>query len=168
MISCDYAVTMARYNSWQNNQLHEILQAFDPPELTRDRGAFFGSILKTLSHLVWGDSIWMSRFDGGAGPLGGIADSTVLCADLGSWWHLREPLDRRMRHWAESLDDVSLAADLTWYSGAVEGEVTKPLALLVAHVFNHQTHHRGQIHAMVTACGSKAPVSDLFLMPETI
>jgi len=56
--------------------------------------------------------------------------------------------------------------NLTWYSGAADREVTKPMALCVAHFFNHQTHHRGQLHAMLTADGMEAPVSDLFLMPE--
>lgn len=168
MITRDYPVTMARYNAWQNSQFEGFFQTLDPAELTRERGAFFGSILKTLSHLVWGDTIWMSRFDQGPGPSGGIADSTSLIPDLAGWRTARRLLDRRIQDWAEALGDDALAGDLTWFSGAAGREVSRPLAQLIVHFFNHQTHHRGQIHAMLTASGSNAPVSDLFLMPGEI
>ena len=165
MIDAGFAVEMARYNRWQNSQLDGFLEALPAEELSRDRGAFFGSILRTLSHLCWGDHIWLSRFDGGSPPPVGAGDSVTYVTDLGGWRALRQTLDARMLVWAEGLTDAALAGDLTWHSGAAGREVTKPLGLLTVHFFNHQTHHRGQVHAMLTATGSKAPVSDLFLMP---
>ncbi|MCB1340661.1 MAG: DinB family protein [Pseudooceanicola sp.] len=164
MIDAAYAVTMARYNRWQNSQLQGFLERQPAGELVLERGAFFGSILKTLSHLCWGDHIWLSRFDGGSAPPVGAAESVSYAGDLDAWVRLREELDARILTWARGLGDLS--GDLTWYSGAAGREVSKPLAELIVHFFNHQTHHRGQVHAMLTATGSKAPVSDLFLMPE--
>lgn len=166
MISRDYCVTMARYNRWQNKQLEGFLQALPTKELTRNRKAFFGSIMATINHLYWADHIWMSRLDGGDGPGGGIADSTALFPTLAAWSAERFRMDGRIRLWADKLDNIDLKGDLTWYSGAAGREMTLPLARVVVHVFNHQTHHRGQIHAMLTAAGSKAPVSDLAFMPE--
>ena len=165
MIDRAYCETMARYNVWQNNQLEACLQVLPLEELTRERGAFFGSILATLNHLLWGDLIWMSRFDGGARPEGGIGDSTDLCPTLGAWSAERFRTDGRITLWAEAVSCVDLQGDLTWFSGAAGREVSRPMALCVTHMFNHQTHHRGQIHAMITAAGGTAPVTDLFLMP---
>ena len=168
MIDRNYCLTMARYNRWQNKQLEELLQPLSWDELTRDRGAFFGSIMQTLSHIYWGDWIWMSRFDGRPGPgMDGRAGLTLF-PTLATWSADRFRMDGRISLWANRLDTVDLTGDLTWYSGSSGREVTKPLALLVVHFFNHQTHHRGQVHAMLTATGSKAPVSDLFLMPEDV
>ena len=67
----------------------------------------------------------------------------------------------RVRGWAEKLDPTWLEGDLTWFSGAAQREVTKPKGLLVAHMFNHQTHHRGQVHCMLTQCGAKPGATDL-------
>lgn len=166
MIDHDFCLMMARYNAWQNRQLTNIVEAMPLAELTRDRGAFFGSILGTLNHLLWGDLIWMSRFDGGPAPEGGIAESRDRHPTVGSWSAERFRTDGRILRWAEGLHNVDLRGDLAWYSGAAGREVSKPLAQLVVHFFNHQTHHRGQVHAMLTAAGREAPVSDLFLMPS--
>jgi uncharacterized damage-inducible protein DinB len=166
MIDRDYCVVMARYNAWQNRQLTDLLEALDPIELTRDRKGFFGSVLATLNHLLWGDQMWMSRFDGGSAPNGGIAQSTTLHPTLGTWDAARFQMDGRIKLWAAALTNVDLKGDLTWFSGATGRDVTRPLARCVVHMFNHQTHHRGQVHAMLTAAGSPAPVSDLVFMPE--
>lgn len=166
MITREYCIEMARYNAWQNNQLHDILNGLTPEQLCRDHRAFFGSIIGTASHLVWGDAIWMSRFDGGKAPVVGIPDSAAQYGDLAGWWAARESLDARIQHWAAAVETQWLQGDMTWFSGAMGREVTKPRNVCVTHMFNHQTHHRGQIHAMLTASGAAAPVSDLFYMPE--
>ena len=168
MIDRDYCVTMARYNRWQNDQLEKLLGGLETAEVTRDRGAFFGSMLGTLNHLLWGDMTWMSRFDGGPAPDLPALESTRMCPTLAAWSAERFRLDGRITHWVKSLHSVDLAGTLTWYSGSAEREVTAPMGGLVVHFFNHQTHHRGQVHAMLTATGSKAPISDLFLMPDQI
>ncbi len=167
MINVGYVRQMARYNSWQNKQLIAALDAMDEAELRADRGAFFGSILATANHLLWADQMWMSRFDPSVdAPVGGIVGSVKLTPTIRVWIGARGILDGKIRFWAQGVRNIDLTEDLTWYSGAVDQTMTKPLALCVMHFFNHQTHHRGQIHAMLTAAGQTAPVSDLALMPE--
>lgn len=156
---------MARYNTWQNRSISAAAEGIGEEERRRDRGAFFGSIHATLSHLMWGDHMWMSRFDGWEKPGAGIQSSSWV----DGWAELkskRRISDARIVHWAERVTDAWLAEDVTWRSGAAGGEVTKPRWLLVTHFFNHQTHHRGQVHAMLTAAGAKPGDTDLFLMPE--
>jgi uncharacterized damage-inducible protein DinB len=75
-------------------------------------------------------------------------------------------MDARILRWAEGLNAVDLKGDLRWYSGALGCDMVKSIDLCITHFFNHQTHHRGQIHAMLTAAGATAPVTDLFIMPE--
>ena len=166
LITPDYVLTMARYNVWQNKQMKAALEGLGAKALTEDRGAFFGSIFATANHLLWGDWIWMSRFDGGEGPGGGIPDSTATTASFSEWAIARFRMDARILRWAEGLSAIDLTGNLRWYSGALGAEMEKPLPLLVAHMFNHQTHHRGQIHAMATAAGVKGWVSDLGFMPD--
>jgi len=166
VITADYCRIMARYNAWQNRQLNDILDGQPLDMLTKDRGAFFGSILGTLNHLLWGDQMWMSRFDPSVDtPSVGIPDSVDIHPTLGAWSAARFHIDGKISHWAASVRTVDLTGDLQWYSGAAGREVNRPLATCVAHMFNHQTHHRGQVHAMMTAVGLSAPVTDLFLLP---
>ncbi|PIE13786.1 MAG: damage-inducible protein DinB [Rhodobacterales bacterium] len=166
MIGPEYCLTMARYNAWQNKQVQKSLRGMESAALTEDRGAFFGSILGTLNHLLWGDALWMSRFDGGEAFGGGIPHSTELTQTAHDWAVERFRLDSRIILWAEQLTSVALSGNLTWYSGAIEQDVTRPLVTCVVHMFNHQTHHRGQVHAMLTAAGVSAPVTDLPFMPQ--
>ena len=166
MITPDYCRTMARYNAWQNNGIRKIVDVMDEDALRLDRGAFFGSILGTLNHLLWGDQLWMSRFDGGDGPTMSIPESVNLTPSPSIWFAERFRTDGRITEWARQLTAVDLTGDLTWFSGAMNQTVTRPFAFCVTHFFNHQTHHRGQIHAMLTAAGQQPQDSDLFFLPE--
>lgn len=168
MIGPAYPRQMARYNAWQNRQIHAALDGASLDDLRADHGAFFGSILGTLSHILWADRIWMSRFapDLVGAPEGGIEGSPELCPTLAVWSAERFVTDAAIARWADKLHALDLTGDLTWHSGALGREVSKPKALCVVHMFNHQTHHRGQLHAMMTRAGFHAPVSDLFAMPE--
>lgn len=162
----DYCVTMARYNAWQNRQLRAAFEGLPDAELRKERGAFFGSLLATANHLVWGDRFWLARFGVGEPPEGGIRDSVDLHPTAAAWAAERYRTDAKLLSWAEKLDAVDLRGNLTWFSGSLGREVSKPLDLCIVHFFNHQTHHRGQIHAMLTAAGVEAPASDLVFMPE--
>ncbi|WP_259274280.1 DinB family protein [Sulfitobacter mediterraneus] len=167
MITPDYVKVMARYNLWQNSQLYSILKQMDDAELERDRGAFFGSIKGTLNHLLWGDLLWLSRFAGGDFPKIESASQFVdLYKPISIWSSERFRCDNRIIAWAESLKQIDLLGELTWKSITMDKAVKTPLSLCITHYFNHQTHHRGQVHAMLTAAGQKAPVSDLLFMPE--
>lgn len=166
MISPDYCQTMARYNAWQNKGMMEGMSAITPADLAMDRQAFFGSIFATANHLLWGDRLWMSRFDGGPAPEVEGADSVRLHAQLQGFLEDRQSTDARINRWAQGLSEAQLSGPLTWYSGLSKRELSKPKAMCVTHFFNHQTHHRGQIHAMLTAAGYKPDDTDLVLMPE--
>ena len=166
MITRELCAEMARYNAWQNANLYGAAAGLSDAERRRDRGAFFGSIHRTLSHLLWGDSVWMSRFDGWEKPEVAIADSGGFEPDWERLRTRREAADARILDWAGRVDPAWLASDATWYSGALGREVTKNAGLCVAHFFNHQTHHRGQVHAMLTAAGARPAETDLFAMPD--
>ena len=166
MISPEYCRTMARYNAWQNSQLSGLLETMDEAGLRRDRGAFFGSILGTLSHLAWGDALWVSRFDGGEAFALGGEQSAELFAGFAAWAVARRDLDARISGWAQNVKGAELQGSLQYYSGVMGRKMSKPMGLCVLQLFNHQTHHRGQVHAMMTAAGWEAPVSDLPFMPD--
>jgi len=166
MIDAAYVQRMARYNRWQNENLYGVADRLSDAERRQERGAFFGSIHKTLSHLLWADRVWMSRFSDWPKLSVGIAGSVSLYPDWENLKQERAGVDAKLVGWADALDPPWLAGELTWFSGAVRAEVTRPVWQLVTHFFNHQTHHRGQVHAMLTQAGGKPHDTDLFVMPE--
>ena len=166
MMTPELCAAMARYNAWQNANLYGAAEGLSDAERRRDRGAFFGSIHATLSHLLWGDSVWMSRFDGWDKPDVAIRDSAAFEPDWERLRARRTEADARIADWAGRVDPAWLGSDATWYSGALGREVTKNAGLCVAHFFSHQTHHRGQVHAMLTAAGVRPGDTDLFAMPD--
>jgi uncharacterized damage-inducible protein DinB len=168
MISPGWCHIMARYNAWQNKNLLGAAEALGEAGRKADRGAFFGSIQGTLSHLLWGDLIWLSRLADSAPPQGGIKDSAALFPDWAPYLREREATDRRLLDWTARLSETDLEGDLTWFSGAIGREITKPRALCAMQLFNHQTHHRGQVHAMLTAAGARPGDTDLPFMPDEI
>jgi uncharacterized damage-inducible protein DinB len=165
MIELGYVRRMARYNRWQNENLYGVADTLSDEERRRERGAFFGSIHRTLSHLLWADRIWMSRFTDVARPEGGIPESGSMYPDWDGLKRERAGFDARIVAWAEALDPAWLAGDLTWYSGSAKRGLTNAKWLLVTHMFNHQTHHRGQVHCMLTQAGGKPDVTDLPRLP---
>jgi len=165
MIDPDYVQCMARYNRWQNDNLYAIADALSEAERRREREAFFGSIHATLNHVLWADRIWMSRLAGVPSPRGGIPESVSLYDDWGELKQERKAFDAVVIDWADRLDGASLAGELAYYSGAIKSHLRKPKWVLVTHMFNHQTHHRGQVHCMLTQAGGKPGDTDLPFMP---
>lgn len=166
MITKDYAITMARYGAWQNAGLMAAAGGLDDAERRAERGLFFGSIMGTMNHLLWGDQLWLHRFAGTDRPrAGSIAQSRELCASWDELTAERVRMDRVIQAWADDLDPTWLDGTFTWFSGSSGRDITRPSALLVVHLFNHQTHHRGQIHAALTAAGCRTAVTDLPFMP---
>ena len=166
MIDGAYVQRMARYNRWQNENLYGVADKLSDDERRCERGAFFGSIHKTLSHLLWADCIQMSRFTDVPRPSAGIPESVSLYSDWQALKDERARFDGTIVDWADALDPSWLAADHTYYSGAAKRELTKARWVLVAHMFNHQTHHRGQVHCMLTQAGGRPSDTDLPFMPE--
>ncbi len=168
MITAEYCQTMARYNRWQNTSLYREADGLSSDERQQNRGAFFGSIQNTLSHILWGDTMWMSRLDGAPPPdtrISGNGRFTVGWDDLKV---MRIDADAKIAEWAGRITDDELARDITWQSAFEKSGMTHPFGLLVMHVFSHQTHHRGQVHAMLTAAGATPDATDLPFMPDEI
>jgi len=167
MLTADYVALMARYNAWQNVQITRAIDGVSRHVLTKDHGAFFGSILGTLNHILWADRMWLSRFGvEDTRPEGGIAESTTLTPTGVAWSAERFTTDGRIKAWAGRVHSIDLTGDLVFYSGALGAEITRLMAACVVHFFNHQTHHRGQVHAMLTRAGLPAPITDIPFMPE--
>jgi uncharacterized damage-inducible protein DinB len=159
-----YVRTMAAYNAEMNRRIYAAAGRLSDAQRREARGAFWGSIHGTLSHLVWGDQAWMSRFDGAPPPSVKIKQSAAMVEDFAELERLRVAADGRISDWASRVDDAWLAQDLVWFSQAAQQELRAPRGFAVAHFFNHQTHHRGQVHAMITACGEQTGDTDLFLV----
>jgi uncharacterized damage-inducible protein DinB len=169
MITPSYVRTMAAYNSEMNRRLYAAASRLSDDERKRDRGAFWGSLHGTLVHILWGDGQWMSRFDGWQRPPAPIKQSNHFIVDWDELCANRVEADAKIEDWARRVDDAYLARDMTWFSSAAQRAVSAPYRLLVTHFFNHQTHHRGQAHALITAAGERTSDTDLFIVqPQMI
>jgi uncharacterized damage-inducible protein DinB len=164
MITPAYIRTMAEYNAEMNRRLYAAAARLSDAERRLPRGAFWGSIHGTFNHLLWGDQQWMSRFDNWPKPEVAIKQSAGVIDDFEVLRDMREKADADISRWAAQVEKAWLAEDLVWFSGAAGREVRAPKRLLVTHFFNHQTHHRGQVHAMLTAAGQQTGDTDLFLL----
>lgn len=169
MVTPSYVRTMAAYNAEMNRRLYGAAGQLSETDRRAPRGAFWGSIHGTLVHILWGDHQWMSRFDSWPRPATPIKESDRF---IDSWVELcaaRAKADADIARWAGKVDEAWLGEDLMWFSGAAQREIRAPKRLLVAHFFNHQTHHRGQAHALLTAAGQATGDTDLFLVvPQMI
>jgi uncharacterized damage-inducible protein DinB len=168
MITPAYVRTMAAYNVEMNRRLYGAAARLSDAERREQRGAFWGSIHGTLTHILWGDRQWMSRFDAWPRPTTPIKESAGMIEDFAQLSAEREKADADISSWAAKVGDAWLAENLTWFSGAANREVTARKGLLVTHFFNHQTHHRGQAHEMLTAAGQETGDTDLFLLIPAI
>lgn len=165
MIQPGYLQLMARYNRWQNDSLYGAASTLSDDDRRKDRGAFFNSIHATLNHILWADMLWMSRLAGWEAPGVAMADSARLHEDWETLRAARQATDPRFIEWADAITQDQIDGDLIYHdtSGA---ERRRNRALCLMQVFNHQTHHRGQVHAMLTAAGAKPDDTDLQFMPE--
>jgi uncharacterized damage-inducible protein DinB len=166
MITPEYARTMARYNEELNRRIYGAAQRLSDEQRRSDEGAFWKSIHATLSHLYWADRIWLSRFGASQAPDVPIAQSGTMIEDFNTLWTERQALDRTIVAWADAMTADEIEGTLSWYSGAAGRQMSKPRALLIMQIFNHQTHHRGQVHALITRFGEKTGDTDLpFVLP---
>ncbi|MEM0984797.1 MAG: DinB family protein [Pseudomonadota bacterium] len=168
MIDHEHVQLMARYNRWQNRNLYRVASGVSDEVRKQDRGAFFKSIHGTFSHILWADRVWMNRFDGWERPTTSQRDSGEMITDFEVLQSERKTDDQRIIDWADSLPEKTISGPLTFFSGALQADISMPFWTSVTHFFNHQTHHRGQAHAMLTAVGGIPHDTDLFLMPEAL
>ena len=149
---------LARYNTLANGRLYEACARLPAAERKKARPAFFGSIHGTLNHIMVGDRIWLARFEGAQVPSSNL--DAVLYEGFEELREARQAEDARVEAFASSLDERFLEAEIRYTNN--EGNVdSDPVYLLVAHLFNHQTHHRGQVHDMLSQTDVPPPVLDL-------
>lgn len=167
MIDVEYVQMMARYSTWQNASLINAAETLEDADRCKDRGAFFGSIQGTMNHLLWGDRIWMHRFAGTAKPNKEFIQESISETDNWAMYRsAREEMDIIVSSWSLQLDPAWLAGELTWFSTAANRTICKPKQALAVHFFNHGTHHRGQIHALLTSAGGTPMDTDIPLLPD--
>ncbi len=166
MITVGYVQKMSTYNRWMNDAIYGACDQLSEVDRKKDCGAFFGSIHATLNHLLWGNQIWMHRLAGLEKPSApSIPESVTQYDDFDELKRERIAMDEAISAWAGNIDETWLSQELHWTSSSVNRELTSPNWLLVTHMFNHQTHHRGQVHCMLTQFAVKTPTTDLALMP---
>lgn len=168
MIEPGYAELMARYNRWMNDKLYAACERLSDEERKTDRGVFFKSIHSTLNHLLWADTMWLARFTKGT-ALEKSPPPSGIGVDLHDDWSAlkaaRIAKDADIIAWVATLDADWLGSDFNWYSGLTKSTRTKPAWLLVTHMFNHQTHHRGQVTTLLSQYGIDPGDTDLMLLP---
>lgn len=167
MITTCYVRTMATYNAVMNRSLYTSAALLTEEQRRMESGVFWKSIQGTLSHLLWGDLVWMSRFAGWAKPSSALCDSWQFTDDFDDLTKQRFDADHRICEWSDNVTDEWLNEELSWYSSAGRRDVAASRSLLVMHMFNHQTHHRGQVHALLTKFGQSPGDTDLFLLVPT-
>ncbi len=161
MLMKDHFDMFARYNAWANARLYHAVSALGDFEYRTDRGAFFRSIHGTLNHLLVTDRIWLQRFTG-EGEAPDRLDA-ILFESFDDLRHAREHEDRRITAYVASLDEAALEGVITYRRVSTPEVKTQALAPGLAHWFNHQTHHRAQVHTMLTGIAGKAPELDLLI-----
>lgn len=151
---------MAAYNAWANGRLYEACARLPDEAYFAARPAFFGSIHRTLNHVLVADRIWLARLGGEVPPQTPLdAELYEGRADLRA---AREHEDGRIVEHVAGLSEADLAADVSYEN--TRGEpFTQPRGLILQHVFNHQTHHRGQVHDMLSATSIAPPPLDLMV-----
>ena len=167
---------MASYNAWMNAKLYTETGRLSDDELSADRGAFFGSIIGTLNHIVVGDTLWLKRFATHPGkhlslePVRQLPAPNnlgqLLFTDMASLSVHRDWLDTIITTWSQSLTEADLDHVLH-YSNMKGIAADKSFFSLVMHFFNHQTHHRGQVSTLLSQLGIDVGVTDLLeLIPN--
>ena len=163
MISVAYCQLEARYNRWMNERLHALAAELSDDERRRERGAFFGSIHRTLNHLLWGDRIWLGRFTGDACFV--PAYGADMFDDFATLTREREVTDTAVLAWAGKLSDAWLASTLQYRAASDGKERQLPAWIAATHLFQHATHHRGQLTTLLKQAGKDPGATDLPYLP---
>ena len=150
--------TMATYNERSNEILYTACAALTDEDRKKARPVFFGSIHATLNHILLGDRIWMARFEGGSAPSTNL--DAILFEDFGDLSAARREMDARISAFVDQLPASWLDGTFEYLNNSGKA-CADPAAVLLAHFFNHQTHHRGQVHALLSDTPVAPPPMDL-------
>ncbi|MFT2110097.1 DinB family protein [Marinomonas sp. 2405UD68-3] len=163
---------MAAYNHGMNQSMYGAASQLSVLGLNEDRGAFFGSILATLNHILVGDVIWLKRFANHPSQFSSLdyvrglewpkALDSILCMKLEDLLAAREKMDNLILDFSRELTDDVLASSLS-YQNMKGKPLTQNLGYLIQHFFNHQTHHRGQVSVLLNQAGVNVDMTDLLL-----
>jgi uncharacterized damage-inducible protein DinB len=152
---------LAAYNTWANERLYDAAARLPDADYRADRGAFFGSIHGTLNHILIGDRIWMHVFTHeGVKPK---ELDAILYDDFAGLRAARRAEDARITAYVARLTERDLAGTVRYRTVRAPADIEQRLAPLLVHFFNHQTHHRGQAHCLLTELTAEAPSLDLIL-----
>jgi uncharacterized damage-inducible protein DinB len=165
---------LARYNRWMNQRLYDACEALSDEERKRQRGAFFGSIHHTLTHLVLADKMWLHRFASqetrfAALPTAALAlpEGSDYSSDLHPDWQdlrqTRAALDEVIERWLAEMTPDFLTRTMT-YANTKGVQRAHPAWQAMTHFFNHQTHHRGQATTLLMQAGVDVGVTDLIAL----
>ena len=155
---------MARYNQWMNEKLYAVCEKIPDADRKKDLGAFFKSIHGTLNHILYGDRAWMGRFSGKPFNIMGIGQE--LYKDFDKLKSERFSTDSQILDWTRALSSEWLDSDFEYTSNVDSKTRVLPCWVLVTHMFNHQTHHRGQVTTLVKQLGYEPGVTDIPWLPE--
>jgi uncharacterized damage-inducible protein DinB len=150
--------TLGRYNRWANGRLYDACALLDDAEYRKPRPAFFGSIHGTLNHLLVGDRVWLGRIE--RAPSGIERLDQILYDDLAALRAAREAEDARILSLVDRLDEGALTRELDYANMAGAPQRTR-LDWVLVHLFNHETHHRGQAHGLLSQTAVAPPPLDL-------
>ena len=165
---------LARYNRWFNERLYDACEKLSDEERKRDRGAFFGSIHHTLTHLVLADKMWLQRFarqgvafEALAPDLVALPEGADYTSDLHPDWQdlrrVRARLDAAIEAWVLEMPG-DFATRTMRYSNTKGVQRAHPAWQALTHFFNHQTHHRGQVTTLLMQAGVDPGVTDLIAL----
>jgi uncharacterized damage-inducible protein DinB len=164
-ITRDFVRVMAAYHAWMNEKTYDLCAQLSDERRREDRRAFFGSVHGTLAHLLYGDLAWFGRFKDGKPRI--TRPDDYVAVPFAELRRVRRALDGEIGEWTATIDAAWLAAPFRYRSMTTGQENEKPAWLLVMHMFNHQTHHRGQLTTLLTQFGLDIGVTDLSAMPLT-
>jgi len=170
---CDHIVLMASYNEWMNAKVYESAAKLSAQELAADKGAFFGSLIGTLNHIMVADTSWLQRFakhpaaHASLDPVrrltAPVSLDQILFADFGELLAHRKMLDQVIKLWAAEITQADLPHVLRYVN--LRGiAAQKRFSSLVLHFFNHQTHHRGHATTLLHQAGLDVGVTDLLAL----
>jgi len=156
----DHLRTMARYNKWANGRLSAAVMALSEEDYLAERGAFFGSIHGALNHLLLVDRLWRGRIVNKPYPAHSLTDT--VADDRETLVQLRTGEDDIIIALTDSFDAEGLAQKIS-YKSIVGFSASDNVSIILAHMFNHATHHRGQVHGLLSQVPSDPPPLDLMI-----
>lgn len=161
MPTLDYFRTLTRYNQWANRRLYDACAELPEAEYMKPRAAFFGSLHGTLNHNLVGDRLWMGRITGHESGIKAL--DQILYGDFAGLHVAREAEDAQIIQVIDAMDEPTLNTTLRYRTIVGDSMMATPMRLVLGHLFNHGTHHRGQAHGLLSQTAVAPPPLDLIV-----